>query len=71
MPWETTLCLRGKWFYNTADTDIKSVDELKRIYKRATAQDNILIIDVPPTRQGVMREKDRETLFELRESLKN
>jgi alpha-L-fucosidase len=70
MPWETTLCLRNKWFYNTTDSTLKSIDELKDIYRRATAQDNILIVDVPPTREGVMREGDRQILFELRKQMK-
>lgn len=66
MPWETTVCISGKWFYNTTDTIYKTPAELLQLYKRATAQDNILILDLPPDRTGKLREKDRQLVFALR-----
>ncbi|MGM9478308.1 alpha-L-fucosidase [Pedobacter sp. GSP4] len=66
MPWESTICLSGKWFYNTKDQDYKSADELYKTYKIATAQDNILIINCPPTTEGRLREKDLEILKQLK-----
>lgn len=69
MPWESTICLSGKWFYHTQDTTYRSVDDLVKLYKRATAQDNILIINCPPNRKGVMRERDAALLVELRKKL--
>jgi alpha-L-fucosidase len=69
MPWETTVCLSEKWFYNTKDTVYKTVDELVRLYQITTAQDNILILDAPPNRHGKLRDKDRKLLFALRDRL--
>jgi alpha-L-fucosidase len=69
MPWETTVCLSQKWFYNTKDTAYKSVDELVHLYEITTAQNNILILDAPPNRQGRLREKDRQLLFAFRDKL--
>jgi alpha-L-fucosidase len=69
MPWETTVCLSEKWFYNTKDTVYKSIDELVHLYHLTTAQNNILILDAPPNRFGKLREKDREVLFALRDKL--
>lgn len=66
MPWETTVCMSHKWYYNTKDTVYKSVDELFKLYKIATAQDNILILDCPPDRSGRMRQRDRDLLIALR-----
>lgn len=66
MPWETTVCISQKWFYNTKDTVYKTAPELLQLYKRATAQDNILILDLPPDRTGRLREKDRQLVFSLR-----
>ena len=66
MPWETTVCMSGKWFYNTRDTVYKTPEELLHLYRIATAQDNILILDCPPDRSGKLREKDRQLLFTLR-----
>jgi len=66
MPWETTVCISQKWFYNTRDTIYKTPEELLALYKIATAQDNILILDCPPDRTGRLREKDRQLVFALR-----
>ena len=71
MPWETTVCISQKWFYNTRDTVYKTVDELYQIYKKATAQDNILILDLPPNRQGRLREKDIKLVLALRKMIDN
>jgi len=66
MPWETTVCISQKWFYNTMDTVYKTPEELLVLYKKATAQDNILILDLPPDRNGKLREKDRQLVFALK-----
>lgn len=70
MPWESTVCVSQRWFYNTNDTIFKPIDELVEIYKVATAQDNILILNCPPNREGKIRSKDIEVLSELRKRLK-
>jgi len=69
MPWETTVCISKKWFYNTSDTTYKTIDELVELFKVATAQDNILILNCPPNREGEIRTKDIEILTELSERL--
>jgi len=70
MPWETTVCLSEKWFYNSKDHKYKTIDELIKLFKSATSQNNILILDVPPTTKGKMRDMDRKLLFELKDKLK-
>lgn len=70
MPWESTVCISQQWFYNTTDTIFKPIDELVKLYKVATAQDNILILNCPPNREGKIRSKDIEILSELRKQLK-
>jgi len=70
MPWESTVCISKRWFYNTQDTLYKSPDELVDLYKIATAQDNILILNCPPNREGKIRSKDIELLMKLKERLK-
>jgi alpha-L-fucosidase len=66
MPWETTLCISQKWFYNTTDSIYKTPGELLQLYKKATAQDNILILDLPPDRSGKLRDKDIQLVLALR-----
>ena len=69
MPWESTICISHKWFYNTTDTVYKPIDELVRLYKVATAQDNILILNCPPNREGKIRAKDIEVLTKIKEQI--
>jgi alpha-L-fucosidase len=69
MPWESTVCISKKWFYHTEDHTYKSIEELVELYHQATAQDNILILNAPPDREGRLREKDVQLLLDLREKL--
>lgn len=69
MPWESTVCLSGKWFYHTEDNAFKSIEELEKIFLKATANDNILILNCPPNRDGRLRDKDVEILKELRKRI--
>ncbi|MDT3368009.1 MAG: alpha-L-fucosidase [Bacteroidota bacterium] len=69
MPWESTFCISGKWFYHTEDTIYKTVEELAGLYVKATAQDNILILNTPPNRDGQLRERDVKLLTDLAKKL--
>lgn len=69
MPFESTVCLNRRWFFNTQDKELKSVKELATLYSKATAQDNILILNTPPNREGVMPERNVKRLKELGEFL--
>lgn len=69
LPFESTVCLNRGWFYNTTDDQLKGVEELAAMYKAATSQDNILILNSPPTRDGVMMERNVKRLRELGEHL--
>lgn len=69
MPFETTVCLGKKWFYSTAEDPYNPLDVLAELYQKATAQDNILIINCPPGPDGKMRETDAKILKELGEKL--
>lgn len=71
MPFESTVCLSKRWFYHTTDKEYKSMDELVRLYQRATAQDNILILNLPPNREGKMRQEDVNLLIELRKHIRD
>ena len=71
MPFESTVCIIKSWFYNTKDTIYKSIDELYKLYYRATDQNNILILNVPPNKEGKMRQKDIDLLIELGIKVKN
>ncbi len=66
MPWESTICISKYWFYNTADTSYMPLDELEKKYTIAIAQQNILILNTPPGRDGKIRKKDIELLMQLK-----
>lgn len=70
MPWQSTVCISQKWFYHTEDTTYKSLEELVDIYHKATAQNNILILNTPPNRGGRLRENDVQLLLDLSKELK-
>ena len=70
MPFETTVCISEKWFYNTKDTTFRTVEELVQLYRKATAQNNILILNCPPNREGKIRPEETAILKELRKRLK-
>lgn len=70
MPWESTVCISGRWFYHTKDEKYKTVDELEKLYKQCTKNDNILILNCPPNREGKLRQQDVTLLKELRKRIK-
>jgi hypothetical protein len=57
------------WFFKTWDNSAKPLSTLANLFYSATAQDNILILNAAPNRSGVIREVDRQRLFELRDLL--
>ena len=65
MPWESTVCISNKWFFNEEDSAYKSIKELAEIYTHATAQDNIFILNTPPNREGRLRDQDVQILLDL------
>lgn len=71
LPFESTVTLssQNRWFYHTADTTNKSIDQLAALYYTATAQNNILVLNAPPDRTGKVRSIERDTLFQLRDKL--
>lgn len=69
MPWESTVCISQRWFYNTTDHTFKSVDELEKLYRQCTKNDNILTLNCPPNRNGQLRAEDIAILKELRKRI--
>lgn len=71
MPWESTVCISKRWFYNTTDNEFKSVDELEKLFCQSTKNDNILILNCPPNRDGKLRDQDVSILKALYKQIKN
>ncbi len=71
MPWESTVCISERWFYNTKDVNYKTIEELETIYRQATKNDNIFILNCPPNREGKIRRGDIELLKHLKRRIIN
>ena len=71
LPFEHTLCLsdRWNWFQKKDIMPARTVDELEELFYWCTANDNILIINVPPDQHGLIRENERLRILELADRL--
>jgi alpha-L-fucosidase len=58
-PGETDVSIRPGWFHHPAeDARVKSVDELVSIYFTSVGRNSKLLLNVPPTRDGVLHPTD-------------
>ncbi|MCH5598049.1 alpha-L-fucosidase [Niabella ginsengisoli] len=71
MLFEHTLCLseRWNWFQKKAVIPARSVDELEELFYWCTANNNIMILNVPPDQHGQIREHERLRILELADRL--
>ena len=69
-PGETDVSIRPGWFYHPAeDARVKTVDELVELYFTSVGRNSKLLLNVPPTRAGLLHETDVERLTGMRRSL--
>jgi alpha-L-fucosidase len=69
-PGETDVSIRPGWFHHPAeDTKVKSVDDLVSIYFTSVGRNSKLLLNVPPTRDGLLHPTDVARLGGLRTAL--
>lgn len=69
-PGETDVSIRPGWFHHPAeDARVKSVDELVEIYFTSVGRNSKLLLNVPPTRQGLLHDTDVARLAGMRARL--
>lgn len=69
-PGETDTSIRPGWFYHPAeDARVKSVDELVDIYFTSVGRNSKLLLNVPPTRDGLVHDVDASRLRGMRARL--
>jgi alpha-L-fucosidase len=69
-PGETDVSIRPGWFHHPAEDErVKSVDRLAEIYFSSVGRNSKLLLNVPPTRAGLLHEIDVARLAGLRERL--
>lgn len=58
-PGETDVSIRPGWFHHPAeDARVKSVEQLETIYFTSVGRNSKLLLNVPPTRDGVLHAND-------------
>jgi len=66
-PAEIDVSIRPGWFYHeTEDHKVKTAKELMNIYFTSVGMNGVLLLNIPPNREGKLSEKDVESLHAFR-----
>jgi alpha-L-fucosidase len=69
-PGETDVSIRPGWFHHPAeDARVRSVDNLVNLYFTSVGRNSKLLLNVPPTRDGLIHDTDVERLTGMRAKL--
>jgi alpha-L-fucosidase len=69
-PAEADVSIRRGWFYHPAqDATVKTVDQLVDLYFSSVGRNSKLLLNVPPTKDGLLHETDVARLSGMRERL--
>jgi alpha-L-fucosidase len=69
-PGETDVSIRPGWFHHPAeDARVKTVDQLISIFFTSVGRNSKLLLNVPPTRDGIIHRTDAERLLGMRGQL--
>ena len=72
LPFEGTFVIGNGWFWNTDSSESTlsvDADQIKRWYEKYQEQDNTLVINVPPSNQGVQTEHEINLIYEAAREL--
>ena len=69
-PAEVDVSIRPGWFYHPAqDSAVRTVDNLVQLYLTSVGRNAKLLLNVPPTRDGLLHETDAARLLGLHDRL--
>jgi alpha-L-fucosidase len=69
-PGETDVSIRPGWFYHPAeDARVREVDDLVSLYFTSVGRNSKLLLNVPPTRDGLIHDVDAKRLTGMRTAL--
>jgi alpha-L-fucosidase len=68
-PAEADVSIRPGWFYHAAeDEKVRTVDSLVDLYLSSVGRNSKLLLNVPPTRQGLLHDVDAQRLAAFRDA---
>lgn len=71
-PGETDVSIRPGWFYHPGEDDrVRSPEELVDLYFTSVGRNSKLLLNVPPTRAGLLNDRDIDNLRAMRRRLTN
>lgn len=69
-PGETDVSIRPGWFYHSKeDARVRTADDLVELYFTSVGRNSKLLLNVPPTPEGVLHPRDVESLRGMRAKL--
>lgn len=71
LPFEHTICLSKEWnwFQKEPIKCVRDLDELEELFYWSTDNDNCLVVNIAPDREGRIREHEAQTAIALRKRL--
>ena len=71
LPYEHTICISEywNWFQKKDIRPVRKLDELEELFYWCTANDNLLVINVPPDTSGRIRPHERQRILQLADRL--
>ena len=67
-PAEADVSIRPGWFYHPAQDDqVRSPESLLDLYLKSVGRNSKLLLNVPPTREGLLHERDIASLMRFRD----
>lgn len=71
LPFECTqtISVLGNWFYHTNDTIFRDLEDLEEIFYRATRNDNCLLLNIPPDKNGDFHPIAVERILQLADKM--
>lgn len=71
-PAEVNTSIRPGWFWHESENGkVRSLDELVRIYNNSVGGNATFLLNIPPTRDGLLHENDVKRLAELGEYIQS
>ena len=70
IPPETDVSIRPGWFYHAGENDkVKSPKELVNLYYQSVGHNSLLLLNIPPNREGLFSDRDIASIIGFRHIL--